>query len=41
MEEFGTAGQATDDNTAHAHFTLDTLDYKHSQDILHGYTVHQ
>ena len=30
MEKFRRAGQATDDNTWHAHCTLDTKGYKHT-----------
>jgi len=30
MENCGTAGQATDDNTAHAHCMLDNLGHKHT-----------
>jgi hypothetical protein len=29
MERYCTAGQATDDNMAHVHCTLDSLGYKH------------
>jgi len=31
VEKYGTAGQAIEDNTAHAHCTLDTLGYKHTE----------
>jgi hypothetical protein len=30
MEKYCTAGQATNDNVAHAYFTLDTQGYKHT-----------
>jgi hypothetical protein len=31
VEKYGTAGQAKDDNMAHAHYMLDNCDYKHTQ----------
>ena len=31
VEEYGTAGQATDDNLAHAHCMLDTHTHTHTQ----------
>ena len=31
MEKHSRAGHDTDDNMAHAHFTLDTEGYKHSE----------
>jgi hypothetical protein len=30
MEQYCTAGQATDDNMVHVHWMLDTLDCKHT-----------
>jgi len=37
VEKCCTAGQATDDNTAHAHCMLDTLGYKHTLTIWNTY----
>jgi len=38
-EKYGTAGQATDDNTAHAHWMLDTLSYRHILRICNTYCL--
>ena len=37
MEKYGTAGQTTDDNMAHAHGVLDTLVYRHTLRICNTY----
>ena len=37
MEKYGTAGQPTDDNMAHAHGMLDTLLYRHTLRIGNTY----
>ena len=37
MEEYCCKGQATLDNTAHAHFMLDTKGYKHTLKIRNAY----
>ena len=39
MEKCCKAGQATDENTAHAHCMLDTLGYKHALRICNIYFV--
>jgi len=37
VEKYCTAGQATDDNMAHAHCMLDTKGYKHTLKICNTY----
>ena len=38
-QKYCRAGKATDDNTAHAHCTLDTQDYKHTRRIYNTYCL--
>jgi hypothetical protein len=33
LKKYSRAGQAKDDNKKHAHYTLDTYDHKHTQNV--------